>query len=118
MHSTPHIPPSPPPSLPACSAANTEAVYDSLADILPQDRYYASLILPPSSLPPSLSSSATNTEAVHDSLADFLPQDRYYRFNPNIENMSIDEVEREAGREGGRDENGMTGGNAWFCICF
>ncbi|KAM3571763.1 hypothetical protein VYU27_006205 [Nannochloropsis oceanica] len=42
-----------------------------------------------------LINSATNTEAVHDSLADFLPQDRYYRFNPNIENMSIDEIRPE-----------------------
>ena len=39
-----------------------------------------------------LINSATNTEAVHDSLADFLPSDRYFRFNPSIENMSIDEV--------------------------
>jgi hypothetical protein len=32
---------------------------------------------------------------VHDSLADFLPSDRYFRFNPVIENMSIDEIRPE-----------------------
>ena len=42
-----------------------------------------------------LINSATNTEAVHDTLADFLPADRYFRFNPIIENISIDEIRAE-----------------------
>jgi hypothetical protein len=39
-----------------------------------------------------LAATATNTEAVHETLADFLPHDRYFRFNPEIENISTDEV--------------------------
>jgi len=42
-----------------------------------------------------LINSATNTEAVHDTLTDFLPADRYFRFNPTIENISIDETRPE-----------------------